>query len=94
MRKFSLFALILLITMSNCNNKKEIEKQLTSGIDKANLDVSVSPKEDFYQYACGGWMKMHPLTDEYARYGTFDKLGEDNQLQIKTVITEMAQYHF
>ena len=49
MRKFSLFALILLITMSNCNNKKEIEKQLTSGIDKANLDVSVSPKEDFYQ---------------------------------------------
>ncbi|MBQ4478172.1 MAG: M13 family metallopeptidase [Bacteroidales bacterium] len=91
MRKFSLFALILLITMSNCNNKKEIEKQLTSGIDKANLDVSVSPKEDFYQYACGGWMKMHPLTDEYARYGTFDKLGEDNQLQIKTVITEMAQ---
>ena len=35
-------------------------------------------------------MKNHPLTPEYSRYGTFDKLGEDNQLQIKNLVIELA----
>lgn len=37
------------------------QSQLKSGIDLTNLDKSVSPKEDFYSYACGGWMKQHPF---------------------------------
>ena len=64
---------------------------LSSGINKEYLDEKVSPSEDFYQYACGGWMKMYPLKPEYSRYGSFDKLGEDNQEKLKTLITELAK---
>ncbi|MCL2131108.1 MAG: M13 family metallopeptidase [Lentimicrobiaceae bacterium] len=64
--------------------------KLTSGINKEFLDAKVSPSEDFYQYACGGWMKLYPLKAEFSRYGSFDKLGEDNQEKLKNLITELA----
>ena len=78
----------ILITMTACNNNKKTT--LNSGINKSYLDESVSPAQDFYQYACGGWMKLHPLSGEYARYGSFDKLAEDNQKQLKDLISGIA----
>ena len=60
--------------------------QTPKGIDRANLDPSVRPGQDFYEYACGGWMKNHPLKPEYSRYGTFDQLGELNRQQVHDLI--------
>jgi len=77
----------LIFTTTSCSMKK---KELTSGIDFANLDTTVSPTVDFYRYACGGWMDRHPLTGEYARYGSFDKLAEENKEQLKDLITSIA----
>lgn len=57
------------------------------GVDRANLDESVAPGTDFYEYACGGWMKANPLSDEFSRYGTFDQLGELNRSQVRDLIT-------
>lgn len=71
-----------------CNSKKEAT--LTGGINKDNLDTTAAPGTDFYQYACGGWMKNHPLTDEYARFGSFDLLAENNRKQLRGLIEELA----
>lgn len=72
------------------NSCKEKKQELTSGIDKNNMDLSVSPNSDFYQYACGGWMKNNPLTGEYSRFGSFDQLAENNKEQLKELITGIA----
>ncbi|MDE6018400.1 MAG: M13 family metallopeptidase [Muribaculaceae bacterium] len=62
------------------------------GIDRNNLDQSVSPKEDFYQYSCGGWMKAHPLTAEYSRFGMFDLLRENARGQLKDLIINLSKH--
>ena len=63
--------------------------QLRSGINPADMDKSVRAADDFYQYACGGWMKANPLPAAYARYGSFDRLGEDNNKRINGILKEL-----
>lgn len=57
------------------------------GIELKNLDNNIGPKQDFYGYACGGWMRNNPLKAEFSRYGTFDELRENAKLQLKELIT-------
>ena len=64
---------------------------LAKGVDPANLDTSTKPGEDFYQYACGGWMKANPLDPQYSRFGTFDQLAENNREQLKNLILGLSK---
>lgn len=66
------------------------QQQLGAGIKAENMNTAVAPGTDFYQYACGGWMKNNPLPAAYSRYGSFDKLGEDNNKRINTILTELS----
>ncbi len=59
-------------------------------IKKSNLDITVSPGENFYQYANGGWLALHPIPDEFSRYGSFDILREDNKKLVRSIIEEVA----
>lgn len=83
--------LCTILCLVGCKSKQNVEEPtLSSGINLENLDTTVSPVEDFYQFACGGWMKNNPLKDEYSRYGSFDVLAENNQVQLKELITNAA----
>ena len=79
----------LCLMMGACNSGKQTVTQ-TMGIDLANLDTTNLPGTDFYRYACGGWIKNNPLTDEYSQYGSFTVLGENNRKQIQGLIEELA----
>ena len=63
----------------------------TPAIDVSNMDLTVAPNVDFYQYATGGWQAKNPLKPEYSRYGAFDVIGENNQKRINDLFQEMTK---
>ena len=73
--------------MASCNTKQAE----VPAIDTANFDESVSLKDDFYQYATGGWQAANPLKPEFARYGTFDQLRETNEVRVNDLFAEIAK---
>ena len=66
-------------------------QSLRSGIDLTNMNNSIRPQDDFFQYACGGWMKKNPLPAAYSRYGSFDVLGEENDKRINEILKELLE---
>ncbi len=65
-------------------------QNLSSGIDPNNLDKTVRPGDNFYQYAAGGWLKSHPLDDEHTDNGAFTDLYEKSQKDIQELILQYA----
>ena len=86
MKKTILTIATMALIATGCNKKTE----LTSGIDLNNLDTTASPVDDFYQYACGGWMKNNPLDAEHSRYGAFDVLAENAQENLRGIIDSVS----
>lgn len=68
--------------------------ELKSGIDLTNLNQSVSPADDFFKFACGGWMKKHPLPAAYSRYGSFDQLAENNDKRINSILNDLKSKEY
>ena len=64
---------------------------LRSGLDVTDFNQNVRPGDDFYEYACGGWMKKNPLPAAYSRYGSFDRLQEDNDKRVNGILKELDE---
>ena len=73
--------------MASCQSGK----QATPAIDRTNFDESVALNEDFYQYATGGWQAKNPLKPEFARYGVFDVMRENNEIRINELFAQMTK---
>ena len=68
-----LFSSMLMILIS-CE-----EKDTPPPIELSNMNQEYHPGNDFYRFANGGWLKNNPIPDEYSRYGSFEKLAEENE---------------
>ena len=59
-------------------------------VNAAGIDNSIAPGEDFYHHVNNGWLKAHPLTPEYARYGVFNILADSAENQVKEIVLNLG----
>ena len=85
----NLKTVLMTMAMTAVSAAVSAQEPLKSGIDLTNLKTSVKSGDDFYQYACGGWKEKNPLPAAYSRYGSFDKLGEENNKRINGILDEL-----
>lgn|SRR5574344_172251 len=85
MKNIALF-IIPLAMLASCQQRGE----KVPAIDKTDMDLTVAPGKDFYKYADGGWQQKNPLKPEFARYGTFDALRENNVKNLNDLFSSMT----
>ena len=81
--------MITMMAMASMMMTAMAQEPLRSGLNQTDFDTSVRPGDDFYGYACGGWMKKNPLPAAYSRYGSFDQLQENNDKRINAILAEL-----
>lgn len=91
MRKFrNLIPLLIVAVAVSCTQTAKEPP----AIDLINLDTTVSPATDFDAYSNGGWKRLNPIPDEKSIFGTFDKLADTGEEQVKTLFTDIANGKF
>ena len=81
--------LLTIVALASISMMATAQTELGSGLNQSDFNKSVRPGDDFYEYACGGWMKNNPLPAAYSRYGSFDRLQETNDKRINGILSEL-----
>jgi len=64
---------------------------LVSGIDLQNVDDSVRAQDDFYKHVNGKWLATTEIPADKGRYGSFDKLNDDAQTQLRGIVEDLQK---
>lgn len=91
MKKITMVAALAVAALAADAQAPATAQGAVHGVNKADMDMSVRPGDDFYQYAGGGWLKANPMKPEYSSYGVFNDLAETNRKQIRELFENLSK---
>lgn len=91
MKKITMVAALAVAALAADAQAPAAAQGAVHGVNKADMDMSVRPGADFYQYAGGGWLKANPMKPEYSSYGVFNDLAETNRKQIRELFENLSK---
>lgn len=91
MRKVHLIVSLLVVGMISAAFMRTDEPKRSKGLDLSGMDLMVSPREDFFLYANGTWLKKTEIPASETSWGSFNILRGDNQKNIKNILEEAAK---
>ena len=71
-------------------NKKEENAVKNTGIDLSNIDSTIKPSDDFFQFVNGNCLKNNPIPESESRWGSFNELYEKNTSKLRAILEEAA----
>lgn len=87
---FCAFSLLALISACGSDHKADSTKSVSSGIDLSAMDTTVDPKEDFYRYANGNWLKTNKIPANETKWSEFTVLGIKNMENLRELLKEIS----
>jgi len=87
-RKKYFFPALSLVIAFACNTNKSVEKK---DILASDLDTTVNPADDFFDYANGGWIKKNPIPAEESSWGIGNLVVEENLKRLREISAEAAK---
>lgn len=91
MKKITMVAALAVAALAADAQAPAAAQGAVHGVNKADMDMSVRPGDEFYQYAGGGWLKANPMKPEYSSYGVFNDLAETNRKQIRELFENLSK---
>jgi putative endopeptidase len=79
-----------LLVAALCATVVGLAGQASKAIDPRNMDTSVKPCDDFYQYADGHWITANPVPADKSRWGSFEELADRNRDTLKAILDEVS----
>ncbi len=91
--KSGVAGIILATMIVACNNDKKMATSANDerGIILSNMDTTVSPKEDFYNYVNGNWMQTTEIPDDQVRWGGFGVLRKSTAADVLNIIEKAKE---
>ena len=84
MKRYSAIVMITLLVLS-CS------KPMNSGLDMSHFDKSVRPQDDLYKHVNGKWLDSFDIPADKSNYGSFTKLYDESQVNLRKIIEESAK---
>lgn len=82
---------VITISIVSCNSKSKTGSKNADDVLAVNLDTTVSPGEDFFQYANGGWINKNQIPAEQAAWGIGNLVIEENLKRLREISEKAAE---
>ncbi|HMG93127.1 MAG TPA: M13 family metallopeptidase [Chryseolinea sp.] len=89
--RFQIIALAAGMLLFSCSPEKKEDAASGLGINLANIDTTVRPQDDFFQYVNGGWLNRATIPADQGRWGSFNELREFNNDAVLKVLKKAGE---